>query len=317
MTRSDVSEPARHRPGAHRAPPAVRRRRGGRRPVLVALLAAGVLLVTGGVAAAGTTSAEPADRTASHTLSITARDFDYRLSTTTLAAGLETTRLVNHGSQSHQAQIAKFRPGVGVADFKALLKAGHPEQVIGLFSGFYGGPNAIQPGHTQTTFENLTAGTYLLLCFVPDPKTGMPHYAMGMYAPFTVVGSARPGSLHAEQTVYAVDEMRFSIPASLHSGDVVRYENHAKTDVHEFSIGRLHPGKTVRDVIAWAKNGGPPPYDDMGGAGALSPGGQEWFTVDLPPGGYVAFCLVPDEETGLPHAAMGMVAAFHVVPDTH
>jgi hypothetical protein len=290
----------------------------------VALLAAGLLVVTGGVAAAGTRTAHPTHHTsthhssghaAAHTLSITAHGFDYRLSTTTLAAGLETTRLVNRGTQPHQAQIGKFKPGVGVADFQALLKAGKAEQIIGLFAGFYGGPNAVLPGHSQTTYENLTAGSYLVLCFVTDPKTGMPHFAMGMYAPFTVTGSARAGSLSTEQAVFAVDEMRFSIPAALHSGDVVRYENHAKTDVHEFSIGRLHPGKTVQDLITWAKAGGPPPYDEMGGAGAVNPGGREWFTVDLHPGSYVAFCLVPDMETGLPHAAMGMVKAFSVVPD--
>jgi hypothetical protein len=313
VTRYHLGIPAAHRPAAHRAPPAGRRR-GGRRPLLVALLTAGLLVATAGVAEAGTRTAAHSH---SHTLSVTARDFDYRLSTTTLAAGLATTRLVNRGSQPHQAQIGKFRPGVGLADFKAMLKAGHPDQVIGLFSGFYGGPNAVLPGHAQTTYENLAAGHYLLLCFVPDPKTGMPHFAMGMYAPFTVVGSARTGSLRTEQAVSSVDPFRFSIPASLHSGDVVRFDNHSKMDVHEFSIGRLHPGKTVQDVITWAKKGGPPPYDEMGGAGAVNPGGREWFTVNVRPGSYVAFCLVPDDETGLPHAAMGMVAAFRVVRDVY
>jgi hypothetical protein len=34
--------------------------------------------------------------------------------------------------------------------------------------------------------------------------------------------------------------------------------------------------------------------------------------MDLTPGTYIALCFVPDEQTGAPHAAMGMVAIFTV-----
>ena len=183
-----------------------------------------------------------------------------------------------------------------------------------MFESFTGGPNVVPPGGTQTTIQNLDAGDYLLLCFVPDPTTHMPHFAMGMYAPFQVVGPTRHGRVHASQKVYAVDEMRFVVPDELTSDSIVRFENHAAMDIHEFSIGRLHDGMTADDVQKWAAApNGPPPFDEAGGAGALSPGGREWFTLDLAPGRYVAFCLVPDEETGVPHAATGMVKEFTVV----
>jgi hypothetical protein len=280
------------------------------------LLAIGLLVLTAGTA--GATDHRDTDR-GGHALSITAYGFSYRLNTDEVRSGLVETTLRNRGDQPHQAQIAQFRPGVGVADFQAVLKAGNPEAIIGLFAGFYGGPNVIAPGKAQTTYENLPPGHYLLLCFVPDPTTHMPHFAMGMYAPFTVTGPARSGSVHAEQTVIAADPFRFVIPAKLHTDSVVRFRNASAMDVHELSLGTLHPGKTVADVVAWADprtGGGPPPYDDMGGAGAVNPGGgQEWFTLHLRPGGYIAFCLVPDDETGLPHAAMGMVQAFTVVDD--
>ncbi len=32
----------------------------------------------------------------------------------------------------------------------------------------------------------LEAGTYFLVCWAPDPKTGMPHAMMGMWDPVTV-----------------------------------------------------------------------------------------------------------------------------------
>lgn len=277
-------------------------------------MAVGLTLLTAGTAAA-TGDDHHGGHHPSNSIDITAYDFSYRLSTTQVDSGLVATSLRNKGHQPHQAQIAKFKPGKGVADLQAVIKSGNVLAVLGLFSGFYGGPNAILPGHSQATFEKLPPGHYLILCFVPDAKTGMPHFAMGMYAPFDVVGPPHGGWIATHQAVAAVDPFRLLVPATLRTHSIVRFENHAATDIHEFSIGKLHPGKTPADLVAWAKSGtGPPPYDEMGGAGALSPGGREWFTLDLPPGDYVAFCLVPDDQPPhLPHAAMGMVTAFTVV----
>lgn len=286
--------------------------RRARRLLLVPLLAVGLLLLTAGTAGATTTH----HTRAAHTLDITTSGLTYRLSTTTLASGLVKTTLHDTGKQPHQAQIAKFRPGKGVADFTALLSNPNPEAVLGLFERFTGGPNVVVPGQSQTTYQNLAPGNYLVLCFVTDPTTHMPHFAMGMYAAFQVVGPARHGSIGASQKVFAVDEMRFVVPSELESNSIVRFENRAAKDVHEFTIGRLHAGKTAADVQTWAAApNGPPPFDFAGGAGALSPGGREWFTLHLAPGSYVAFCLVPDDETGIPHAATGMVKGFTIDDD--
>ncbi|HEX2194576.1 MAG TPA: hypothetical protein VHK63_06450, partial [Candidatus Limnocylindria bacterium] len=48
------------------------------------------------------------------------------------------------------------------------------------------------------------------------------------------------------------------------------------------------------------------------GLGALSAGQTSWLALDLQPGTYVALCFVPDEQTGTPHALMGMVSIFTV-----
>jgi hypothetical protein len=56
----------------------------------------------------------------------------------------------------------------------------------------------------------------------------------------------------------------------------------------------------------------PPPADPFAGIQAMGPGGTGWFSMDLTPGTYVALCFVPDDETGQPHAAMGMVKFFNV-----
>lgn len=42
------------------------------------------------------------------------------------------------------------------------------------------GADVLSAGRSQTITYRLPAGTYAEICFMPDPKTGMPHFAMGM-----------------------------------------------------------------------------------------------------------------------------------------
>jgi hypothetical protein len=44
----------------------------------------------------------------------------------------------------------------------------------------------MNPGYTNWAVLDLEAGDYLAICFVPDPATGQPHFALGMVMPFTV-----------------------------------------------------------------------------------------------------------------------------------
>ena len=38
----------------------------------------------------------------------------------------------------------------------------------------------VSPGHAMALHLQLPAGHYALMCFFPDPQTGMPHAFMGM-----------------------------------------------------------------------------------------------------------------------------------------
>ena len=49
-----------------------------------------------------------------------------------------------------------------------------------------GGLTPINAGADGFVSLNLTAGNYVILCFVPDPADGAPHMAKGMALPFTV-----------------------------------------------------------------------------------------------------------------------------------
>ena len=84
-------------------------------------------------------------------------------------------------------------------------------------------------------------------------------------------------------------------------------------ETHEASIVKLATGKTVADLVSWAKHHeqGQPPITGAG-FGALGGHRQAWFTVGrLQPGSYAVVCFVPGPD-GVPHVAMGMAAGFTV-----
>ena len=281
----------------------------------VVATALGVPLLTAGTAQASGLTQGLGVRAGRTLYSFTNGD-SYVLFVDQVGAGLVTTTLFNTDFGSpHQAQIARLQDGKSVKDFGAAIGMGNVPAALGMLVGFYGGPNVVATGAVQTTYQNLEAGQYILLCFVADPG-GPPHFVMGMFAGFEVVGPtaglAAPRNVTA--TVQAADEKKYVIPAALRSHSVIRFENNASKDVHEFTIGQLLPGKTIDQVSTWAGNHqGPPPFMPKGGNGALNPGEAGWFKLSLPRGNYVAFCLVPDDTSGTPHAADGMVSAFTVI----
>lgn len=110
-------------------------------------------------------------------------DFSFRLPAT-LPAGEQVWRVVNRGAQPHEVSLVKLAPGKSFDDLKAFFQH-HPPAGPPPFEDA-GGIGAIAPGGSGWVKLNLQPGNYVALCFVPDPRQGVPHLAMGMMAPFTV-----------------------------------------------------------------------------------------------------------------------------------
>ncbi|WP_030056430.1 MULTISPECIES: hypothetical protein [Streptomyces] len=89
----------------------------------------------------------------------------------------------NEADELHEMVVQPVKPGTTDADIKAFFdataKGQHPAPP---FTGLPSGLGAISPGDTAT-FEakHLQPGTYVLLCFIPDDKTGVPHAFLGMH----------------------------------------------------------------------------------------------------------------------------------------
>jgi hypothetical protein len=93
-------------------------------------------------------------------------------------------------------------------------------------------------------------------------------------------------------------------------------------------VGQAPAGTTVEDVRGLLESmfGGPSDaaaatpesdlaYEDIRevfNTGNQSAGVTAWYELTVEPGTHIAICLVPDPESGVPHAMLGMIAVFEV-----
>lgn len=100
-------------------------------------------------------------------------------------------------------------------------------------------------------------------------------------------------------------------PVAVAGADLLlRGENVAAQD-HEMLVLRVEGGRTVQDLLRAVGPALPDGFAYVGQATVPAGGSAELALVDLEPGDYLLVCLFPDER-GLPHAALGMAAAFNV-----
>jgi LPXTG-motif cell wall-anchored protein len=228
-------------------------------------------------------------------------------------AGKLAITLTNDGHEPHQANLGRLADGKTLDDFMAALKQGEGPALAML--EFVGGPNTIDPGARQRVVVSVTAGNYLLLCFVPSPD-GVPHIAKGMLKPLTVVagtGQDAPAAPTAAGEA-SLKDFLVTLPATIKAGKQTWNVVNQGPEPHELTLIKLADGKTLDDIKAYMqKPAGPPPFSDAGGMGALMAGKNGWFDIDLTPGNYIALCFIPSPaNNGKAHFAMGMITPFTV-----
>lgn len=113
-------------------------------------------------------------------VSIKLVDYTFDLSTP-LTAGHHTFAVSNAGPQVHEVELVQLAAGKTVDDLlKWIMKPAGPPP-----GSLIGG---VAPFRNTTNYfsADLTAGTYAMICFVPDAKDGKPHFMHGMTKTFTV-----------------------------------------------------------------------------------------------------------------------------------
>ena len=292
---------------------------------LVLILVAGVMfgLAFGRVGAQEATPASGATPPALTTLAftITAHEFNFE-GPTDVPAGLVTVTLANEGEFRHHAQLFKLNEGVTTDQFVAGLESG---EAFGMGVAA-GGPSTIAGGEQSSAIVRLANGQYVALCFVTGGD-GVPHYAKGMVASFTVSGDDAGEPDPTAEAEATLDDFSIALSADTFSpGQHVWKVTNAGQVNHELAVFQLPEGMTADDYAAMFEaqmNGTPAAAPPTGTPAAEAPrptpaGGLRvigssvvgWAVLDLEPGNYVAVCLVP--EGTIPHAALGMVAGFTV-----
>lgn len=227
----------------------------------------------------------------------------------TVTAGLVTVRLLNTGKEPHQLALVRIDGGKGMTDIATAMKGT-------AFPGwltFVGGPNAAAPGDSSNATQALTAGNYLLVCFLPAPD-GKMHLEKGMMRMIVVKGTAPAATDPAADVTLTLSDYDFTPGKPLTAGaHTIRVEN-AGPQVHEVLIFRYLPGTSISDFQTWVQRAmkGPPPAMPVGGIVALTKGQHAHFTVTLAAGKYVLVCFVPDEKDRKPHVVHGMVKEFTI-----
>ncbi len=99
-----------------------------------------------------------------------------------LRAGTQVIMLTNTGAQAHEMTLIKLAAGAGAADTLAFFAAPAGPPPFSSAGGF----QAVGPGLSGWAQIDLSAGSYLAICSVPDPDSGRPHYELGMVSSFAV-----------------------------------------------------------------------------------------------------------------------------------
>lgn len=118
---------------------------------------------------------------------------------------------------------------------------------------------------------------------------------------------------------FTLQEMTIAITsgAPVAGENVIRIDNQGDQP-HFVEFVRAPDGTTQADAEAWleADMMGTPvadlEFEYLATTPDQSSGVTQWVTVTFEPGTYEALCFVPDPETGMPHAFMGMHMLFEV-----
>lgn len=245
-------------------------------------------------------------------ITMKAMDFSYDLPQT-VPAGYVHITLINSGAELHQAQLVLLNTDVTFAQFRsALMQKGL--LVMRQLGTLIGGPDVIPPGASLEVILHLPAGQYAVLSPIPA-RDGVRQYLKGMITSFTVT---EPTNANQAQAPTANGEavlksFSFQLPTPVAVGSVMWQVSNQGKEPYEMNVLKLAPGKTAQDVIAFYTHpSGLPPFANVGGMSAISPGLSGWVKLNFVAGTYVALSLVFDKATSKPEFLLGMITSFTV-----
>ncbi len=261
---------------------------------------------------------------------IIATDYAYDMPAS-IESGWNRLTLDNQGMMDHHAIFFRLNDGVTPDQFNEVLASGDLAALADVGAS-YGGPVGL-PGTPSSVVAFLDPGTYVVFCVIPNEE-GIPHFVLGMISLLEVTQGADAAADPVADGTISMIEMAFDgLPAEVPAGSYVWEIVNNGTQLHEIVVMQLAPGLTAEAALEMFLGPAPgatpvaatpvappaatpvaegPPFVAAFGAAPMSPGATNYAELDLTAGEYLAVCFVPDAETGVPHALMGMVGSFTV-----
>jgi hypothetical protein len=270
--------------------------------MLVALLA----LVAGtGHAASAADTAQPAQR-----IVVSARD-SALVVTGAGSAKPGFVRIVvrNDARGQHGIELVRLKRSLTTPQ---LLRAFAAEQRRLIES--LGGIQQVAAGRPWEMTARLAPGSYAFIDFGQNgPK---PNYANGLFKRFRIGSSPAVGAPPAAVGEIEMHDFRFDfrLPKPFAGHGIVKIPNLGKTS-HEITLVRIDPGHTQQEVLELILAGAtkPPKWASLIELlSVLDPGRTAYVRLDLPPGRYVALCLLDEPAAQKLHAQLGMIGNFDV-----
>ena len=236
------------------------------------------------------------------TLAIKAIDYSFQTSPSSIPGGFTTIQMQNLGKEPHQAQFARLKSGVTYDQYIVAVKNDlkNNSNTSDDLATPTGGPNVGIAGATVEVIQDLKAGQYAILCFVPD-MMGASHVALGMIAPLTVTTpSAAPAAMApAVKATITLKDDSFDIDTFPAGRSLYRVVN-GGNEPADLQVLGVAPGKTVEDVKQYVialgtSNAAAGTAPATGGAGisTLAPGESGIIVLNLSPGLYAVWTRDP------------------------
>jgi len=287
------------------------------------LLSSTALIAVASPALAGGHSSEQADHHSpqQQVVTVTGNGSSVKLSTDHAYAGsirfvVRSTNKVTDQGGGSDVTLFRLKHGKTLQQFNAALQEEFSQTPAVAAKGtrdlvatvIARGLADVVPRYPETVTETLAAGQYYAMD-LSNPPSGPPALTR-----FTVLPSRHPGEsdIRSQVSVTTVDEHFIAPRVWPHQGTYT-FTNRADT-LHFMQLQPVKAGTTDAEIqkafdTPPSQQTGPPPFfvqGPTGGNDVVSPGYSLQVTYKLPPGTYVLLCFVADDQTGMPHAAMGM-----------
>ena len=247
-------------------------------------------------------------------LTVTATDAALELAGAgSLRSGLVTITVRNSGKGAHALLISRLKKDLTEKEIVATLDNNKLEAIQAAFEAKGGIPD-VPPGDSWEETVDLELGSYVLADYGYN-GTKL-NYQRGLIKTIEVAAGGPNAVPPATVGTIELKDFAFdiSLPDAFSGKGVVKIPN-TGDQPHELTLVSTPPGRTPKDVLKVVHSGEidlPDGYDIFKMLALLDPGNTAYVRFDLPPGHYIAICLIVDPKQKKLHADLGQVGVVDV-----